>query len=383
MRKVCVFSGSRADFGLLKPTLNELKRRRGFDLQLLVAGAHCSLTHGVSFDEILKEGFAPDRKVEMLLDADSPTAISKGMALGMIGISQALADLTPDLLVVLGDRYEAFVAAQSAMLLGIPIAHIHGGESTEGLIDEAIRHAITKMSHIHFVAANAFADVVIQLGEKPENVKVVGATCLDRISEKPKFHKADFEDFFELKFQDQIFVVTYHPVTLNMENDLGIDNLIAALDMLNNVSVIWTGVNADTKGSKLRKKINDFCAKDRIHRRSVESLGAQRYLDLLRISTAVIGNSSSGLLEAPAIGLPTLNIGQRQQGRLRAPSVIDVSDELKEIKKGLKQICSPEIISLANKRNTPYGREGAAEKIVSFLDQTDFRSLLYKRFHKL
>ena len=379
-KKISVFTGTRAEYGLLFHLMKEIQAHKSFELQTIVSGAHLSTEFGNTWRSIETDGFQITSKVDMLLSSDSSEGITKSMGIGMIGMADAIKKNKPDLLVILGDRYEALVAAQSAMIAGIPIAHLHGGESSEGAIDESIRHSITKMSHLHFTAANEYRNKVIQLGEQPSSVWSVGATGLDNIQKLKKLRKNQISKKLNIDLKGPIFVVTYHPVTL--ENKDSSHKLQQLLDILNTYkgSIIITGANADTGNNSLRKICQDFSKKNPVSTTYKESLGVNLYLNLLRYADVVVGNSSSGLIEAPSIGVPTVNIGKRQMGRLCAPSVINAKESNKSINAAITLALSNRHKRLSKLKKTPYGEPGAAKKIIDILLKTNFDNLLQKKF---
>lgn len=381
MRRICVVTGTRAEFGLLRTLLRELRAAPEVELQLVATGAHLSPSHGHTISEIWAEGFEVDEEVDMLLASDSPRAVGQSLGLAVIGLTGALSRLSPDILVLLGDRYEALAAAQAAMMLGIPIAHIHGGEVTEGAIDEVIRHAITKMSHLHFVAAEEFRRRVIQLGEDPSSVQVVGALGLDNIAALETVPCSGLEQALGIVLDGPILLVTYHPVTLAKDASAGLAPLLEALDRQANARIVFTGVNADAGGHAIKNSIEAFCALRPEHRVKVPSLGFRRYLSLMALSAAVVGNSSSGIIEAPSLGVPTVNIGPRQKGRPRAPSVIDCDAEPDKIVDAINHALSPDMQAIADRRDTPYGTPGAGCRIASMLTNTPLHDILLKRFY--
>lgn len=383
MRRICVVTGTRAEFGLLRTLLTELKNAPDIELQIVATGAHLSPGHGYTIDEIRAEGFAVDEQVDMLLASDQPRAVGQALGLGVIGLTGALSRLSPDLVVLLGDRYEALAAAQAAMMLGIPIAHIHGGEVTEGAIDEAIRHAITKMSHLHFVAAEEFKRRVIQLGEDPDTVHLVGALGLDSIAALDPIPRCDLEEALGILLDGLILLVTYHPVTLASDPAAGIEPLLQALHEQTDARIVFTGVNADAGGHEIERSIEAFCAKRPEHRVTVASLGFRRYLSLMALSAAVVGNTSSGIIEAPYLGVPTVNIGPRQKGRPRAPSVIDCDPEFDAIVDALECALSPAMRAVASRGDTPFGSPGAGRRIAALLRGADLDGILSKRFRDI
>ncbi len=361
--------------------MHKLKAEPYFDLKLIATGSHTVSSFGSTLQEIYDDGFEVNERVDMLLASDSSSATAISLGLGIIGISGALSRIKPDLIVVLGDRYEAIAAAQSAMMLNIPIAHIHGGESTEGLIDEAIRHSITKMSHLHFVAAEKYAQRVQQLGENIKNIHVVGATGLDNIAETEFIETSEIQRSIGLKFYDPIFLVTYHPLTLDPNPMRKVEELLNALEFFKDATIVFTGSNADPNGRQIDDKIKNFCKQLPQKRVHTSNLGFRRYLSLMNIANVVIGNSSSGLVEAPSIGVPTVNIGERQKGRLRAPSVIDVDEVSNQIIHGINTALSPKMVEVARERINPYGKPGAAQKIVTVFKSLNQSDLLMKKFY--
>lgn len=381
MRKICVITGTRAEFGLMSNVLRGLKDATDMTLQLVVTGSHLVVEHGNTYEEIRNAGFRIDAEVDMLLASDSQRAIGQSMGLGVIGLTNALARLEPDIVLLLGDRYEVLAAAQSAMILQIPIAHIHGGEGTEGLIDEAIRHSISKMAHVHFTSAEPFRRKVIQMGEKPETVHNVGAVGLDNVAALKHISHTAMEKLLGLKLDAPILLVTYHPLTLDTKGLASVSSLLDALDAQNGTRIVFTGANADALGQEINAQIHSFCAARPNQAIQVPSLGVSRYLNLMAMSEVVVGNSSSGLLEAPYVGVPTVNIGLRQRGRLQAPAVVNCNDTTEDILASIKKARSTELREIATRRETPYGAPGASEKIIEVLRNLDLEGILFKRFH--
>ena len=383
MRKICVITGSRAEFGLMRNLMSVLKEAPDVTLQLIVTGAHLVAGHGNTHGEIRAAGFEIDAEVDMLLASDSPSAVGQSIGLGVIGLSSALARLQPDMVVLLGDRYEALAAAQSAMILRIPIAHIHGGEATEGLIDEAIRHSITKMSHVHFTSAEPFRRKVIQMGEQPNTVYNVGALGLDNVASLKPVSREAIEDFLGLTLDAPILLVTYHPLTLDANGAASVNSLLEALAAQEGTRIVFTGANADALGQEINARVQAFCAARPRQAVQVASLGVRRYLSLMAMSEAVIGNSSSGLLEAPYVGVSSVNIGARQRGRLRGPAVVDCIDTTEAILDAIARARSPELRVIAASRKTPYGAPGASARIVDVLRDLDLDGILFKRFYEV
>lgn len=382
-RRICVVTATRAEYGLLYWLLDALRADASVELQLVVTGTHLSERFGMTVRQIEADGLAIAARVPMPLDDDSPLGVTRALAAATAGLGEAFARLAPDLLVLLGDRYEVLAAAQAAMVARIPIAHIHGGEATEGLIDEAIRHAVTKMSQLHFVAAEAFRRRVIQLGEAPQRVWTVGATGLDNIARLPLLDRQALQASLGLELRRPSFLVTHHPVTLRAaDQGQALRTLLHVLDETGG-TIIITGVNADTGAQALRVEAERFAAARPGRVLLVESLGALRYLSAVAAVDAVVGNSSSGLLEAPALGTPTIDIGERQRGRLRAPSVVHCEEDADSLRQALATALSPQHRALCALRRTPYGTPGAAQRIAAVLRTHELDGLVVKRFHNL
>jgi GDP/UDP-N,N'-diacetylbacillosamine 2-epimerase (hydrolysing) len=383
MKKICVVTGTRAEYGLLRWVVEGIRQSPELELQLIATGMHLSPEFGMTVKMIEEDGFKIDRKVEMLLSSDTVVGVTKSMGLGIIGFADALAELKPDLMLVLGDRYEIFAAAASAMIARIPIAHLHGGETTEGAFDEAIRHSITKMSHLHFVAAEEYRRRVIQLGEQPENVFNVGGLGIDNIIRLKLLTCDELEEALDFKLKKRNLLVTFHPVTLEKNTSAQqMDELLAALAELKDTGLIFTMPNADTDGRVLLMMIKEFCA-EFPQARAYTSLGQLRYLSCIQHFDGVVGNSSSGLLEVPFFKKGTINIGDRQQGRLKAGSVIDCDPTQVSIRKALNRLLSPEFQAQLLDVETPYGNGGASGAIVRRLESQSLDNLLKKRFYDL
>ena len=383
MRRVCVVTGTRAEYGLLRWLMAGIRDSDSLTLQVLVTGAHLSPEFGLTYRDIEADGFSIDAKVDMLLSSDTPVGVTKSMGLGLIGLADAYARLEPDLVVVLGDRYETWCAAAAAMVARIPIAHIHGGEVTEGAIDEAIRHGITKMSHLHFVAAPAYRDRVIQLGEDPDRVFVVGGLGLDSIDRLDLLDREQLEESLEFSLGARSLLIGLHPVTLDgVPSEVAMAELLAALSEERDTQLIFTMPNADTDGRVIQAMIRDFVA-EHPNSRAFTSLGQLRFLSCVRHVDAVVGNSSSGLLEAPTFHTPTINIGARQRGRLEATSVIDCEPTRESISAALARLDDPEFQAVVATTTNPYGAPGASDAIVGLIERTPTQDLLVKRFHDL
>lgn len=382
-RKVCVVTGSRAEYGLLRWVMQGIKDSEKLDLQLLVTGAHLSPAFGETYREIEADEFTIDRKINLELGEDTDLSIANAMALALNGIALALQDLQPDLLLVLGDRYEIFSAAAAAMVSRVPIAHLHGGETTEGAIDEAIRHAITKMAHLHFVAAPDYEHRVIQLGEDPHRVYLVGGLGIDSILRHPFLSREELSEALKFSFLERNLLVTFHPVTLeNDSSKLQMSELLQALGSLKDTGLIFTMPNADPGALGMTAQVEQFVAAHP-NARLYSSLGQQRYFSCIRQVDGVIGNSSSGLLEVPSFLKGTVNIGSRQRGRLKAASVIDCQPQCQAILNAIATMYAPEFHTLLQATKNPYGDGGASDKIVSILERISFQHLLEKSFHDI
>lgn len=380
-RKICVITGSRAEYGLLFWLIKSIKEDPKLELQLIVTGMHLSPEFGLTYKKIIKDGFLITKKIELLMSSDSSIGISKSIGLGVISFSEVLMDLNPDICVVLGDRFEIFSAVVASMVSRIPIAHIHGGELTQGAIDEAIRHSITKMSHLHFVATNEYAKRVIQLGENPNTVFNFGSPCIDNIKNLKLFERSKFEKLIDFKLGKLNFLVTFHPVTLeNKTSENQFKELLMALSNFKNAKIIFTIPNADTDGRIIINMINKYVKENYINSISFKSLGQQKYLSALMHVDLVIGNSSSGLIEAPSFKIPTINIGDRQKGRIKATSVIDCEPNSKNITDAITKSLSNEFQENLDKTKNPYGNGGASLKIKNILKNFNFNSILKKHF---
>ena len=382
-KKICVITGSRADYGLLRLLMRRIHDAPELMLQLIVTGMHLSPEFGLTYCEIEGDGFRIDRKVEMLTSSDTVVGVAKSMGLGLIGFADALSELKPDMVVVLGDRFEIFSAVSAALIARIPVAHLHGGETTEGAFDESLRHSITKMSYLHFTATEEYRQRVIQLGEHPERVFVVGGLGVDVIKNIKLLERTDLEASLGFKFKKKNLLVTFHPVTL--ENATAPDQmaeLLEALAELKDTQLIFTQPNSDTDGRALIKMLDNFCMQHS-HAHVYVSLGQLRYLSCISLVDGVVGNSSSGLLEVPSFGKATINIGDRQKGRLQAESVINCAPERNSITAALKKLYSPDFQAGLNKVRNPYGEGGASEKIVTTIKHYEVQDSTQKAFYDL
>lgn len=382
-RKICIVTGSRADYGLLRWVMQEIEDDSELTLQVVATGMHLSSTFGYTYKEIESDGFYIDRKVEILSNDDSPVGIARSVGTGLIGFAEAFQDLQPDIIVVLGDRFEIFAAASAALVSKVPLAHLHGGESTVGAFDEAFRHSITKMSHLHFVAAEEYRRRVVQLGEAPENVFLVGGMGIDNINKFNLLNKEQLEASLGLHFDKKSLLVTFHPVTLDQEtSEKQLSELLHALSFLEDTSLIFTLPNADTGGLRLIKMLEEFVIQNS-NARVFSSLGQLQYLSCVAQVDAVVGNSSSGLLEVPSFKKGTINIGDRQLGRLLASSIINCQPERESILSAIEKLYSDEFQGKLGQTYNLYGEGGASEKVVGILRRISTQGLLKKRFHDL
>tara|TARA_B100000508_G_scaffold141091_1_gene146345 strand:+ start:81595 stop:82749 length:1155 start_codon:yes stop_codon:yes gene_type:complete len=366
MRKVCVFTGTRADFGLLKPLMHEINYHDEMELQIVATTMHMSPYFGETYKEILDAGFNIDKKVECLLSGDTANAVTKSMGLAMIGFADAIAELEPDFAIILGDRTEMLMAASACSVANIPIGHLHGGEVTEGAYDDAFRHAISKMSALHFTSTEEYRKRVIQLGENPESVFNVGAIGIDSIKSLNLMDKNEFQKAIDFKLNKRNILITYHPVTLE-ENTAAnqMEEIFAALHQLKDTHFIFTYANSDKSGATINRMIEDFVRKNDAISCAFPSLGQLRYLSALQHVDMVLGNSSSGILEVPSFKIPTINIGDRQKGREMPDSVINCNVDRMSI---LKAIEKADDLDLANMVSI-YGEGKAAKKIISILER--------------
>ena len=381
-RTIAVVTGPRADYGLLRWLMHDLAQRDGVTLKVVATGTHFDSQFGETWTAIRDDGFPIDARVEILGNDDSPFGVALATAEAVRGLAHAFHDLSPDLVVVLGDRYEILAAVEAAFLMRIPVAHLHGGEVTQGALDDGIRHAVTKLSALHFVAAEDYAARVRQLGEDPAHVFVVGATGLDNFARVEQLSREELGTRVGLDLSGDFVVCTQHPeTTLDVAPQEFAAPLLAALDEFPDVKVIISKANADAGGRALNDVYQRYADARPQRVAIVASLGQAGYLSALTHSVAVVGNSSSGILAAPTAGTPTVNIGDRQTGRLRASSVIDVDNTAAAITAGLRRAMSAKMQTLAAARQSPYGAPGVAERIADELTTIDLSSLAVKVFH--
>ncbi len=383
-RKICVVTGSRADYGLLRWTLLALQTDKRFDLQLCVTGMHLAKEFGSTEREILDDGLLIKRKIDSRLISDSPFGISRSMAAGVEGFAKVYLDLKPDLLLVVGDRFETFAAVVATLPFGIPVAHCHGGELTLGAIDEAMRHAITKMSHLHFVSTEAYKRRVIQLGEDPDRVFISGALGLENISKIKLLGRRALEEELKLPFREKLTVVTFHPPTLELDQIQNqFKQILGALLKLKDTTIVFTMPNADTGGRVIMRMIERFVKENPESAKAFASLGTERYLSLLKQADFVLGNSSSGIIEAPSLKIPTINVGDRQKGRIRAKSVIDVPADTSAIIKGIRKSQRAGFQNMLRRLKNPYDVGSASVVIVRELKRASLKGINKKVFHDL
>ena len=383
MKKICVITGTRAEYGLLSKLMKRIDDCPDMQLQIIATNMHLSPEFGLTYREIEADGFHIDKKVEMLLSSDTRNATTKSLGLGIIGFADAFEDLAPDMVVILGDRYEMLGAASAALLYGIPIAHISGGDVTEGAYDDAIRHSISKMSHLHFTSAEEYRQRVIQLGEQPDRVFNFGAIGLDNMRQIQFLDRQSLEQSIGFEIGEDCILVTYHPVT--MERNSAETQFGALLEAIDRVGcrVIFTKPNSDSDGRIIIKMIDEYVAANSDKAACYTSLGYVRYLSALQFVKAAVGNSSSGILEVPSFGIPTVNIGDRQKGRLRADSVIDCNTDVDSIEKSIRGALSQEWQTIARNATNPYEQPDTVARIFEMLQQCDLSQMKQKRFYDI
>lgn len=383
-RKICVVTGTRAEYGLLYWLMKEIQADEALELQIIATGAHLSPEFGLTYREIETDGFRIDEKIEILLSSDTPVGVTKSMGVALIGFADAFARLSPDIVVVLGDRYEILAAAEAALVANIPIAHIHGGEITEGAIDDSIRHAITKMAHLHFVATPEYRKRVIQMGENPAHVYEVGAVGIDNIVKMSLMEQNKLEESIQFALGEKYFLVTYHPVTVsNAKHSDALQNLFDALECFPKYRILFTKSNSDAGGREINRQIDVYAEKRKDRVVCCTSLGQLRYLSAMKHAAAVVGNSSSGILEAPVLKTPTVNIGNRQKGRLRFLSVIDCAEEKEEIVAAIQKVLSENFRRRLEDMMIPHADGNIAVRIKNVLRNVSLEGLFQKHFFDL
>lgn len=385
MKRICVVTGTRAEYGLLKPVIEKIDKDEELELYLIVTGAHLSPEFGLTYQEIEKDGYIINKKIEMLLSADTPGSIMKSMGVELIGFADVFTEERLDMLLVLGDRYEILAAAIAAMTARIPIAHIGGGETTEGAIDEAIRHSITKMSYLHFASTEMYHNRIVQLGEAPERVFNVGALGVENIKNVRLLNKEELEKNIDFKIEENTAIVTYHPVTLeNQSSAEQFKNLLAVLRNRRELRIIFTKANSDADGRIINRMIDEFASENKERCAAYTSLGQIRYLSALKYCSMVIGNSSSGIIEAPVFHIPTINIGDRQKGRLAPDSVIHCDTNAECINDAIEKALENDFRkSIANQRS-PYEGSDTSRQIVETIKRfLNGNISIKKSFHDL
>lgn len=381
-RKVAVFTGTRAEYGLLYWLMKDLEASHHLELQLIVSGTHLSPEFGDTWRQVEEDGFSIDAKVEMLLSSDTSVGVVKSMGLGTIGFADALDRLKPEVLVVLGDRFEALAIVQAALIMRIPVAHLHGGEITEGAYDDAIRHAISKMAYLHFVAAEPYRNRVIQMGEAPGRVFNVGAIGLDHLVRSPRMDLGELSQSLGFDLHSPFMLVTYHPVTMLEEDPTrSFSALLEALDQFPEYQIILTYPNADNGGRAIIPLLEAYAQAQPGRVLAIPTLGFRRYLSAVSLAAVVVGNSSSGIIEVPAFGIPTVNIGARQQGRLSADSVLHCVADVGAIESAIRKALMKEFAELSKYAINPYGKGNASQCIVKVLERFD--GIFHKTFHDL
>ncbi len=382
-KKICVVTGSRAEYGLLKNLLFLIKKEKLFKLQLLVTGTHLSKKYGFTISDIVKDRHKVKDKIDLKLNKDDVFSIANSMSYGLKKFVKIFEKNKPDIIILLGDRYEIFTASVAATLCRVPIGHIHGGEITKSLVDEAFRHSITKMSHLHFAATDDYKKRVIQMGEKPKNVYCVGGLGVDNIKTTKLYSKSVLEKKLNIKILKKFVLVTYHPETLKKKSSLiNLKGIFNALKTMKDTTVLFTMPNSDIDSMVIHNLISKFIYK-RKNYYLFKSLGQKKYYSCCKYSDFMIGNSSSGLLEMPTFKNFSINIGERQSGRIRAKSIIDCDSRTKNISKSIKFALNP-----ANKKKikniiNPYGSGGASKKIIKILKHKNFNNLILKNFYNI
>lgn len=383
MRKICVITGTRAEYGILSSLMKLIQQDENLLLQIIATNMHLSPEFGLTYREIENDGFKIDKKVEMLLSSDTPNGTVKSMGLATIGFADALEALKPDLVVILGDRYEMLAAAQAALIYKIPITHLYGGEITEGAYDDSIRHAITKLSHLHFTSTEEYRHRVIQLGEDPERVFYVGALGINNILNEPIMSLEKLEESLKFSLSPHYLLITFHPVTMEDNTaQIQCEALLKALEsVMDKYKLLFTLPNSDTDGRVIISLINNFVSLHPNKSLAITSLGKERYYAALKHASAVIGNSSSGLVEAPSFHIPTLNIGNRQKGRTRGDSVVDCEASYDSIKMALTHTLSDKMREVARNAVNPYFKADTLQSVYRVIATYDFKDLIIKKFY--
>lgn len=380
MKKICVVTGTRAEYGLLTPLINKIQDDSDLVLQLVVTGMHMSPEFGMTVNSIENDGYEIAERIEILLSSDSPVGISKSMGLALISFSEAFERLRPDMIVVLGDRSEIFAVAAAASVARIPIVHLHGGETTEGAVDEAFRHSITKLSWLHFTSTEDYRKRVIQLGENPERVFNVGAIGIENIVKSPLMTNRELEESLNVELTHPLLLVTFHPVTLeNKTSSTQFQELLNVLDQYTEGTIIFTKANSDTDGRVINHMIDDYVKNHENNCLAYTSMGQQRYLSAMKIADAVVGNSSSGIIEAPSFNIPTVNIGDRQKGRKQAETVINCEPNEEMIREALAVALSTAFRERIKNSINPYGDGNVSEKIMKVIKRVLMSEISLKK----
>ena len=383
MKKICVITGSRAEYGLMSRLMRLIKDDADLQLQIIATNMHLSVEYGETYKEIEADGFTIDKKIPILSSSDTANATAKSVGTGMIGFADAYEELKPDMILVLGDRYEILAAVSVALFYKIPVIHLPGGEITEGAFDDAIRHAITKMSHLHFTSTEEYRQRVIQMGENPETVFYVGALGCDNIRQVPLMNKEELEKSLNFSLDRNTILITFHPVTMeNNTAETQFKELLSAIDKFEDLRVIFTMPNSDTDGKIIMVLIKDYVAKNSHKSIWFTSLGMKRYLSALQFVGAVVGNSSSGIIEVPSFHIPTLNIGDRQKGRIAVTSVVNCSPTEKEIRENLEVIMKPDYMKGLKNIINPYDKMNTAQEIVRIIKEKN-NILTIKKFYNI
>lgn len=385
MKKLAVLTATRAEYGQLSPIIKKLKQNPDIDVRVVATGAHLSPEFGMTVNEIINDGIEIDKEIEILLSSDTPVSVSKAMGLALISFSEYFNELKPDALMVLGDRYETLAVCIAAMNARIPIIHLYGGEATEGAIDDAVRHSITKLSSLHFTATDIYKNRVIQMGENPDNVYCVGAMGVENAMKIDILSKEELEASLGVKLGDKYAVLTFHPVTLeNNSAEKQVEELISALDKYPDITFLCTKANADANGRIINERLADYSSK-RNNLFLFDSLGVKRYISAVKHSCFAIGNSSSGLIEIPSLHVPTVNIGNRQKGRILADSVVCCEPTEASIVAAIKYVSNPNFVSSIQNLTNPYGDGNTSDKITSVTADylINDKLTVFKTFHNL
>ena len=384
LKKICFITSSRAEYGLLSGLMKTFYDSPEFEFQLIATGMHLSKEFGFTYKDIEDDGFDIDIKVDMKHVSDSPIDITRSIGHGHIGFAEAFERLGPDMIVVLGDRYDIFPGVIAAMIARIPIIHIHGGESTEGVIDEAIRHSITKMAHLHFTATEEYSNRVVQLGEQPSSVYNVGSLGIDNIHKLKLLSKSELEKKIGFKFGKKNLLITFHPSILESNStDYQFKQLIRALSKLKETNLIFTKSNADQGGRAINHLIDEYVKDHPSNSISFVSMGQLNYLSTMKIVDGVVGNSSSGIIETPSFSIGTVNIGERQSGRVKSKSVIDCNANETDIYEAIQKLYSRKFQMICKKSSNLYGKPGASDRIFRIIKNYDFNEILKKKFYNI